>query len=611
MISRRKYFGIVLMMGLLFIIFLFSVIVNEEGSFYDINEYVIENRPSGAERWKAYEEEETVLLFGGQREELKNVVTQWCCYTKRRLEVFPQWEMYETSEANQKPSMVLVDMEGLELSADCRELEEFLEQGIPLVFLNLPKPSEIIASVRLKEILGIDYVASQAVEVEGVQLFDGFFLGGAATYKAETEKEEQRQDLDLTVPWYIMAGGTKTYMIGLMDTEEVKLFLGLEKEDGATGYLPSLIWRNSYKNSMVFAVCGDYMSSMAGLGILNSFCYEMKQYDIYPVVNAQNVLIQNFPNFSGENEEKLLDTYSRTPSMYFQGIMWPSVSALAKLNEYKLTCFFKPQFDYLDGILPNPDEVPFYLQQLRQLDSEAGMALSYKENADFDTMLEEDTVFYESLDSSYQYQTVFAEEADLQVLQKYLQKNRMLQKVVTVSSEYNAAQPLFDYITDSVTLQRTTGNAEEHSYMDDFTVRGIETALLYSNILVDLHNAVWPQGEDDEWQNLYDSMASNVRTYWSAYRNLEQTTLSESDFRIRTLLNLDYSHEREGNTVTLRVKQGENETFFMLRTHEEKIVGIRGGKYEKLETGIYLITAKEAVVEIDLGEITLKEQKKR
>lgn len=611
MISRRKYFGIILMMALLFVIFLFSVIVNEEGSNYDINEYVLENRPSGADRWSASGEEELVLFFGGQNKEMENVVTQWCLYTKRDLVCLGQLTEYETRPGGRQPDMVLLDAGRLELDTECRELEPFIEQGVPLVFLSLPDTSQILSSPRLREILGIDFLAMKNVNIQGVQLFDGFFLGGTATYVAETEEEEARQDMELTVPWYILLGGTKTYMVGLMDTKEVQFFLDLEKEEGATGYFPSLIWRNSCENSKVFAVCGDYMSSMAGLGILNSFCYEMKQYEIYPVVNAQSVLIHNFPNLSGENEEKLLEIYSRSPQMYFQGVMWPSISAMAKINEYKLTCFMNPQYDYTDSVLPKAEELTFYLQQLRQSNSEAGMAMSYSGDSSFATMLKADKEFYESLNSTYRYQTVFAEEKDLGALEEQLEKSSILQKVITAGSTYNPVAPLFTYLTDSVTLQRTTGNAEEHSYMDDFVVRGIETALMYSNVLVDLQNAVWPQGEEDEWQNLYDTMGSNVRTYWSDYRSYEKTTLSESDFRVRTLLNLKYSQSREGDTITLQVENAVGESYFLLRTHEEKIAAIRGGEYKMLETGAYLITAEDAVVEIDLEQISLKEQNKR
>ncbi len=610
MISFKKYLGIVVMMTVLFAIFLLSVIVNEKGSFYDINEYATKERASGENCWKVSGDEELILLIGNENENLMDVVTQWCTYTKRELLVFEQPEEYlGMTETVRRPSMILLDAAQLKFGADYKELSALAEQGVPLVLCSIPDYPYIAGSKVLREILGIRAVMPREAEITGVRLYDGFFLGGEVTYKSETEEEEKRQDMDLTVPWYLLSSGTKTYMVGTMEEDEIRRNVGLEKEaEGVTGYLPKLIWRNSYKDCRVFVVNGEYMSTLAGLGILSSFCYETKEYELYPVVNAQNVLIQNYPNFSDENETKLFEIYSRNPQMVFQGIMWPSVSSMAKANGLKLTCFFNPQYQYGDAFKPKGEEVPFYLKQLREINSEAGMALSYDATTSFDDMLKEDTYFYRSLNSEYRYQTIFAEEKDLAAVQENLEGDSMLNEVVTVGSRYQKGEPLLSYISDEVTLQRTTGVAESHSYTDDFVVRGIETALMYSNVLVDLQKAVWPQEEADEWQNLYDDMSSNVSTYWDSFSDYEQTTLSESDCRVRNLLNMDYSHKRESDILVLQVKNVEAESYFLLRTHEEKISSITGGDYLKLEADAYLIKAEETVVEINLEPVSLKEQ---
>ena len=610
MVSFRKYLGVVIMMTMLFVIFLFSVIINEQGSFYDINEYVTEKRALGTKQWGASEEDEMVLLIGTENEALVDVVTQWCTYTKRSLCMLEQPEEYETVVQKEKnPILMLLDGESLEFGTDYEELLRLTEKEIPMVFCTIPDKNSIDSSGTLKEILGIRSVMPEKANLSGVRLYEGFFLGGEVSYIAETEEEEKRQDMNLIVPWYLLDNGTKTYMVGIMKEKEVRELVGLEEQaEGVTGYFPKLIWRNSYHGCPVFVVNGNYVSSLAGMGILNSFCHEMLEYEIYPVVNAQNVLVQNYPNLSEENEEKLLKIYSRSPQMVFQGIMWPSVSAMAKANELKLSCFFNSQYVYGDKKEPQEEEIPFYLKQLRGINSEAGIALSYDEDTSFTTMLQKDTEFYTSLNSDYQYQMIFAEETDLPEIRKNLEKNNILQKVVTIGSEYHAGDTLLSYFTNGVTLQRTTGNAKEHSYMDDFTVRGIQTALVYSNILLDLQDAVWPQEETDEWQHLYDDMASNVTTYWSDFRTYEQTTLSESDARVRTLLNLDYSHKREENTIVVRVENVEEPSWFLLRTHDEKIVKITGGSFQKLETNAYLIRVTEPLVEIMLEPVSLKEQ---
>lgn len=613
MVTFRKYLGIVIMMAMLFVIFVFSVQINEQGSYYDRNEYAEAPRPSGENRFPATGGEETVLLIGSENKELVNVVKQWCLYTKRELaQINRPAEYEEWLRGAKKPALILLDGAKVEFAAGYGDLVFLTEQEVPMVFCTLPDADKIAGSDILCEILGILSVMPQPAEVEGVRLYEGFFLGGEADYVAKTEEEEKRQDMNLTMPWYLLKGGTKTYMVGALEEDSVRAQLALgEDTENVSGYLPKLIWRNSYKNCPVFAVNGEYMSSLAGLGILSAFCYEAGEYELYPVINAQNILIQNYPNFSSENKELLLELYSRNPQMIFQGIMWPSISAMAKANGLKLSCFFNPQYVYTDTIGTQVEEVAFYLRQLREINSEAGMAVSYSEDSTFEAMLSDDEWFYSSLNSDYRYQMLFAYEKDLAAVLENLGKDNLFRNVVTIGSEYRQGDSLISYLTDTVTLQRITGSAEKCSYTDDFVSRGIQTALVYSNVLLDLHNAVWPQDESHEWQNLYDEMASNVESYWAKRWDLEQTTLSESDTRVRTLLNLEYRHEKTDNVITLQVGNTETASYFVLRTHDEKIDSLTGGTYEKLEQNIYLIKAEESTVEISLEPMSLKEQKKR
>lgn len=593
MISRRNYLSMIMMIAILCGIFLFVMIV-QNGNAYDINEFVVDELPSGQDRWQASGDEELVLFFGSQNTALESTMKQWCEYTKRSFLGKEQFSEYDR-ETDGLPMLILLDAEHLELGGECEELLELTTLGAPLVFCTLPETAKLLESPVLREILGVE-VVEEEVTVEGIRLFEGFFYGGAKDYVAANEEEMELQDFDLTVPWLITHSGTKTYMVGIMEKQRVK-----------EGYYPCLLWRNSFESIKVFAVCGDYMSSLAGFGILSSFLYELRPYDIYPVVNAQNVVVHNFPSFSAENEATIMELYSREPEMYFQGIMWPSISAMAKTNALRLTCLFKPEFDHADTRRPKKEEVPFYLKQLKEVNGEAGVSLSRNEYCSFEEMLETDVEFFQSLDSQYRYQVTFAEDGDLERVKEAVEQERFLYRPVTVGAHYENGDVLLSYLTEDMTLQRMTGNAKQHTYVDDFVVRSVQTALLFSNVLLDLKDAIWPQEEADQWQLFFEEMSSNVSTYWSGNSGLAQTTLSESDFRVRKFLNLDYSHERYDDEIVLTIKNMTGEVWFLLRTHEEKITKIRGGSYEKLESGMYLITAKDAVVEIDLEPLTLKE----
>ena len=605
MVSRRNFFSIIMMMAVLLFMFQFTQVVKDSGNRYDENEFAIpkEEMPNGMDKWQPAEKEismqETgyVLFFGDTENALGKVVTQWCTYTKRELVVE---KLSEYKKVQNLPELILVDSIYSEVGRKSVLLEPVMKLGVPVVFCNLPDADTIAQTERLQKMLGIREVKALETQVAGIQLFSGFLLGGEALYEATTPKEQKRQDLDLTIPWFIADSGTKAYMVGMLDDKKV------ERED-----FPCLIWRSTYEDTKVFSVCGEYMSGFLGLGILDAFVYELNSYELYPIVNAQNIMIANFPNFSAENTEEIARLYSRSPQMTYKDLMWPSISAMTETNALKLTCFFNPQFDYQDNLLPVSSEVTFYLQQLKEFGSEAGMSLKYKENCTFEEVLQQDEAFYHSLESKYQYQAVFIEKEDLERAKAKAGQQGLLKDVKTFVCEHNPKEPLLSYVTDDVTLQNATGNAKEYTYMDELTVKGIQTALGYSNVLLDLHVAAWPQGADDEWQNLYDQMSSNIQTYWSGNSGFEQTTLSESDLRVRNFLNLDYVDGRNADTVVLKVSNFSGEAWFLLRTHAEKIKDIRGGEYQQLEEDVYMIRAMETEVIIELEPVTLQEQSKK
>ncbi len=73
--------------------------------------------------------------------------------------------------------------------------------------------------------------------------------------------------------------------------------------------------------------------------------------------------------------------------------------------------------------------------------------------------------------------------------------------------------------------------------------------------------------------------ASNLLTYWNKFNCFTATTLSESDRRVRTFLNVDYTESREENVITLNTTKADS--WFILRTHGEKDRGHRRRKSDK------------------------------
>lgn len=592
MVSRRNFFSIVIMMTVLLFMFQFSQVIKENGNNYDVNEFALEEPASGADRWSsenAVGERADVLFFGNEGDKLGDMVSSWCTYSKRRLKILQNTNSYDF-EQDTVWEIILIDSQSIDFGKEMDNIVRLAEERIPLVFCNLPDASVIEENKKLAQLLGISEVRKDRAWVEGVQLFSGFLLGGEAFYQVQLQEEEKLQDFNLLIPWYVTGKGTKTYMVGIMDEEQVK------REE-----FPALIWRNVYEDTMIFAVSGDYMSGLTGMGLLNAMLYEMNSYVIYPVVNAQNAVVVDFPYLAPENAVQMEELYSRSPRAVLRDVFWPGIVSLSVDNKLKLTCCLSTKYNYTDAAVPYGDDLPFYLQQMKEINAEAGRSFSYGAGITLDEKIKADSEFFDEAGSTYKFSAAYFETIP-ENLEELLSGENGLWDVRTLICADRGERPLLSYIQDSVTLQGVTNEAGEYTYSMDFQLRSLVTALGYSNLLIDMHNVRWPVSSEDRWEHYSDEVFSNISTYWTCLDNFEYTTLSESDKRVRTLLNLDYREEYTHDKISLNISQGNDDAWFVLRLHGQEITKIVNGEFEELETGAYLIHALSQQVEIYLGE---------
>ena len=119
-------------------------------------------------------------------------------------------------------------------------------------------------------------------------------------------------------------------------------------------------------------------------------------------------------------------------------------------------------------------------------------------------------------------------------------------------------------------------------------------------MMMDMHHVLWPEEERHQWQFFYEDVSSNIASYYSGFHVFEQTTMSESDARVRAMLNTNYSVEREGDTLKMSIMQTTEGGWFLLRTHGEQIKEIENGEYKRGEQDVFLIHTLDSKVRIEL-----------
>lgn len=595
MVSKRKFFSIAIMMFVLFFLFQFSMVLRDSKNTYDINSSLTKKKADGENQWTPSDSvtgaDSSVVFVGNKAGDMGTAVSRWCTYAKRKLISCKSVSTYKSDDKN-LPEMMILESEKYADGDNLTTLETLEKKGVIIVFGCLENAKNIQNNKALMKFLGIQKVVAEETHLAGVKLFEGLLLGGEVTYNTSKDKEEKkRQDLELDVPWYQVGSGTKTYMVGLLDEKTGK---NVENED-----LPTIIWRNGIDYGSVFAVVGDYMKDSTALGLLDGMRAEALQYTIYPIVNAQNLSMVNFPVFADENNTEMLKLYSQSVTGIARDIMWPALISVVEKSDMKMTCFIQPQADYTDDIEPKSGNLEFYLKQMKEQSAEAGISLEYQKLDKAEDKVTKDTEFFETEKINYRFGAAFAKEKDLKGILKDTDSG-LLGDVGTLVCDYTENQPVVSYYSDSVTLQTVTSDGMNYAYSDDIRMRSIQTALGYTNVMLDMYDIFWPQEKTDRWEVMQKRFSSNLLTYWKNFRDFDSTTLSESNARIRTFLNLAYSQSREDNTITLQTSEAGS--WFILRTHGEEIDEIDGGSQTEIEEDAYLICAEDTTVKIRLKE---------
>lgn len=611
MVSRRNYLTIAMMFVILLFMFQFTGVMKEQLSEYESNEYA-DDTTTSFQRSDAFLAEQTsadaceVIYVGEAGGAEESVVRTWCSYRKRTFFCSSSLALLDSLQ-DDALQVLVVDGSKVTSEEEVAVLRREVQMGVTVIFATLPQSSVIREYRDLRELLGIRAVIADEIPLAGMHLFSGFLLGGEEIYEVTEPGEEERQDMNPSVPWYTTGAGTKTYMVGTLSDETIEQtvddeiraqYAGMEEEAAKNSLLPAILWRNSVDTAKIFCVNGDYLADISAVGILDAMMGETYDYDIYPVINAQNLVIADLPAFVSENEEEMQKRYSQSAQAVYQEIMWPSLTSIASRTGAKMTCMMTPQFTYTDEEEPDGENVTYYLKRLKEEHAEAGLSADSREGIPLSEKIKQDQTFWQTYAPSYRFLSLYADGV------KSIGEESALPAEIRTVALGSGASEAVGYLNENVTLQPSTSSGIRHTFLDDFKVKCMETALGYSNITLDLYSVTYPEGDEDSWEKMSKKIAANLGTYWKAYEAFDATTLTESDVRIRRFLALDYKQQRTDNVIILSLEHREDAAWFLLRLHGEEVTEVAGGSFEEVEDGVYLILAEEdeVSVEVQTGE---------
>ena len=590
MLSRQNFIVMTLIMCVVFFLFLATGAARELFNEYGKNDYAFQDR-SGIMEENTYTPKTDLvnakLVYVGNDDSIYFQCKEYARYFRQNI--FRYNNLSEIDVPMLRPEMVII--EGKSLSdKDYKYINKLIQKRFNLVFVNLPSETVISESEKYRTLFGIEKIRHEDVEYEGAVLYDGLLLGGKADYVPYDDKAKKEQfDLDVTFPWYELGSGTKTYMAGQIPED----FGKVENED-----LPALIWRNRSLGCSVYAVNGDFMKDETALGLLAAFAYESEDAAIYPVVNATAIIALDFPSAAAENEDEMEALYARNAISTERDLIWSGISSVLTTLNGPITCMVSPRINDASGAAVSEDALVDFLKLVKERQAECGVCLSDWNTGDDVKALAEDSYLYQRSAPDYRFQCAYIGNRDPLAAKKTLDSTGFSSVRTLLSSD--SSDGIARYANEDTLSLTATNTADSHTYMENLRMRSIYTALGMSLTTAELGRIIYPDGKDDEWQNFYDRWGSYVYSYYRTLTAFDCLTLSQTAARARVYLNADYKAQRTLTGYNIDIASDYNGLSFLLRLHNQKIDEVVGADWVEVESGSYLVQAKNSKIVIRL-----------
>lgn len=600
MLSKRVYFTVSALMMLVLFMFQFSGIIRKKYNNFDENKYAVseKNDLNNNNVFTVLTDEDKVVksisgyivYIGDINTKTGNTVYEWCSYTKRNLLVYKTVSQYH--RYNEKyPDAILIDSDYVNIDRDIDTFSLLTDYGINLVFCTLPSYSEISENQRFEQLCGIS-PHSESVNASGLKLYSGFLFGGEAWYTKENDPDGKFQNMNLTIPWYNTSNATKTYMSAVVESEDGSK---IDNEDQ-----PAVIWRKSHDHAYVFCINGDYIKDISGIGILTAIMSESKDLDIYPVVDSQSVIVNNFPMFSFENDDAVEKYYLRNTSSLLENVIWPDISNLAESTGARFTFMAAPQINYSDNNLVSVREMDYFFRLFSEISSEAGLTTTRDDATSIDEKLTADAGIFSNYLSNYKFTSIIARKDELENV--FSSKNSLIDDVntiVTDSQDYGGTK-LFSYVNDNVINVECPVTSDKYTYSDDFRQRCFQTALAYTNIEFNMTGVCNPDDEKELWNEEIKSKSTALISYMKNSKMFTKCSISQADKRIREFMAADYSYKQNSSYVSLDITGAQETARFIVRLRTGEVENVSGAVCTKVEKGVYLITVQSKHVEMTI-----------
>ena len=220
----------------------------------------------------------------------------------------------------------------------------------------------------------------------------------------------------------------------------------------------------------MYVVNGDYLTGQMGAGILTGFAADTEEVYVYPVVNAQVSVVENYPVMADENPEVMEREYGQNSSIVFRDILWPSIVAIFYDTDDAMTVTSSPRLNYEQGDELDESLLQFYYEQVTKESGEIGLSGYQVSDVPLEEKLTQDLQLFDEVLPDYEILTFQAGDLDKKEYEGLVGQGNLLSDVNTVLKDYDETDDgtFFSYLDNGVLQMPIYMDSRVMEDSDDF-----------------------------------------------------------------------------------------------------------------------------------------------
>lgn len=397
-----------------------------------------------------------------------------------------------------------------------------------------------------------------------------------------------------------------------------------------------LMWEVPYGSGRFLVFNGTMLNEKRSRGLLTAALTLLNDTYIYPVLNIQAVFIDDFPApFPEGNDQNITDRYRRSIKAFFRDVWWPDMLRIRATYGLKFTGMAIMSYDDLVAP-PFPDKERFdpqnllvYGRELLENGGELGMHgynhQSLVTKGDSREKYARDELKYKifdnvedvsaSIKSFMEYfKSVYADyaitcyvppsnvlgDASRQVMKKILPNLETISSIYYNNLEKGSYAQEFELADDGIVeFPRLTYGFIRDELNDWAILNGVNELGVVSHFCHPDDVLDAQRSENKSWDELSEEFEDFIKMTVNKYPWLRSMTMTKAGRDAKRFLSSSMYTDYRENEIDGYINGYPGDYYFILRTNKTAYA-LRGCEISKLDTGSYLVCAREMKYSVGL-----------